>query len=216
LGGTGAGGTTGVGGAPATGGTGGVGGRTGTGGSAATGGITGAGGRTNTGGATTADASADAPAPKMGTPCRSQSDCGPSSTLLYCLAPGESVGCGMCRTGQSECASDSDCASDGGATGGRKICDVAPSWYCYCRSTVMLCIVGCRSNADCPSGQGCNASHACQQACTSGDDSCGADYACSTAGFCERKTCTGDAQCSVACVNGKCYGSLGACQAPVA
>ncbi len=210
----GTGGTIGTGGATITGGTTGSGGATGRGGALGTGGATGRGGATGTGGTNVLDAAVDA-APKIGSPCRSDTDCGPSSIFLYCRAPGEPYGCGTCRMGQSTCAGDADCVPDGGGAGAKKICEMAPSSDCYC-SAIKLCVLGCRANTDCGTGQGCNAQHACQPTCVPGDGTCATDYVCGTDGFCQQKTCTADSDCSAACVKGKCYGSLGVCQPPAA
>ncbi len=209
------GGSKGTGGQTAGGVTSGAGGAAGagSGGATNTGGVTGKGGITGKGGTTSADAAADT-APKMGTPCRSQSDCGSASTFLYCRAPGEPYGCGTCQQGQSTCAADADCPPDGGVTAAKQICETAPSTDCYC-SPIKLCVVGCRSNTDCGTG-GCNSQHACQPTCVPGDGTCITDYACGADGFCQQKACTTDAECSVACVKGKCYGSLGSCQPPAA
>ncbi len=203
-----------AGGAPAVGGASTTGGASATGGTSATGGATGAGGRSGTGGTKVADAAVDA-VPRMGTPCRSQSDCGPAPTLLYCRAPGDPLGCGACQQGRSTCASDTDCIPDGGGTGAKRICDIAPSTDCYC-TAIKRCVLGCRTNTDCGSGQGCNAQHTCQPTCVPGDGSCTVDDECGAGGFCQQKACTTDAECSAACVNGKCYGGPGQCQPPVA
>lgn len=220
----GTGGTTSTGGA--TGGTPSSGGNTSTGGRSAMGGTTSSGGSTSpgvrsatggtngAGGSARADASADA-APRMGTPCNSQSDCGPATTLLYCRAPGEPLGCGTCQMAPTPCTSDAQCLPDGGSTGDTRICEVPPSSQCYCSAT-KVCLDGCRTSADCAAGQGCNTSHACQSTCVQGDGSCPVDYLCGASGFCTQKSCTNDAECSVACVKGYCYGSRGACQPPAA
>ncbi len=218
------GGSTGTGGTPATGGKtgaggegGGTGGAPATGGMAGTGGMTGAGG--GGGGSTTADASTDLagdkPSPTFGSPCETQADCGSSPTFLFCLAPGESRGCGVCLQATSECTSDADCAPDGGGAGGKQICEPPPSSACYC-SPVKLCLAGCRSDSDCGAGQRCNSQYTCQNTCVAGDGTCPVDFSCGASGFCERKSCTSDADCSVACVKGACYGARGFCEGPAA
>jgi hypothetical protein len=208
------GGATGTGGLSGKGGATGTGGLSGEGGATSTGGLSGKGGATGTG-ATSVDASAEARRPRMGDPCESQGDCGPNPTTLYCLAPGESRGCGVCLNPANPCKSDADCVPDGGAGGDTKICDVPPAGLCFC-NLVKICIAGCRSDNDCAGGMVCDTNHTCQKACVPGDASCPTDYTCGSAGICVRKTCTSNAECSVACVNGACYSSRGACQAPVA
>jgi hypothetical protein len=196
-GGSGIGGSHGGGGSPGTGG-----GSPGTGGSAgssAAGGVTG--GRGGGGGQ----------APKVGSPCESNADCS-SNGFLTCRAPGEFLGCGSCRQGPNSCSNDIDCGitSDAGVAVAHMICDVAPSSDCYC-SNVTVCQIGCHGPSDCIAGQGCNASHQCQNSCTPGDGSCPADYSC-TGGFCTQNSCTDDAQCSGACVKGRCYSTSGTCE----
>ena len=151
--------------------------------------------------------------PMSGTSCTSNTDCGGELSRLYCRAPGESLGCAGCQTGKDKCVSDTDCASDGGATGGPMICDLSPSTLCYC-GPIKICVVGCRANTDCKSGQACNSLHQCQNTCVPGDGTCSVDTTCGATGFCQQISCTNDSQCSVACVKGGCYGSRGACQIP--
>ena len=221
------GGKSGTGGSTASGGIGGMGGMGGGGGITSTGGISGSGGILGTGGSGSGgsgtggaggngmDASVDKPKPIMGTPCNSQDDCGATPSLLFCLAPGESVGCGACRTAADQCASDADCAPDGGATAGTKICTPPASAECYCYA-IKRCLPGCRTNLACGVGQACNSSNTCEKTCVPGDGTCAVDFACAASGFCRRMSCASDSQCSGACVNGACYGSRGACQAPSA
>jgi hypothetical protein len=218
-GGGGNGGTGGVGGGGMSGlGGSGSGGKAGSGGSGSGGsGGSGSGGMGigGAGGSSGVDASVDKPKPVMGTPCGSQDDCGATSTQLYCRAPGEPYGCGTCRRAVDGCASDADCVPDGGSTTGKKICELATSSQCYC-TPVKLCVAGCRTNADCGTGQACNDTHSCETTCVAGDGTCSVDFSCSASGFCLRNTCTSDSQCSVACVKGACYDSRGVCQQPAA
>ena len=207
------------GGTSGTGGATGMGGTHGSGGVAGSGGVSGSGGSKDGGGAggtSVADASADVRIAKSGDPCRSGTDCTTAPPMfLQCLAPGESRGCGTCRRDGSQCATDADCAPDGGSTGAKQICASAPSSECYCTGW-FICQPGCRSNADCPSGTGCNSLHACQKTCTSGDGTCPVNYVCSADGFCDQKMCTTDTDCSGACVKGRCYSAPGTCQAMAA
>jgi len=202
-------------GAEANGGARSTGGATSSGGSSASGGSGGKGGAGGSGGTSSTgapDASADKPRATMGTPCRSQDDCGPPGGMfLMCLAPGESSGCGTCRMGPGDCSTDADCVRDGGSTGGTMICDSAPSSYCYCYGA-MICVVGCRTNADCSSGQACNPSHSCQNTCVAGGGTCPANYSCGASGFCQQNSCTSDSECSGFCVNGWCHQTLGTCE----
>ena len=201
--------------ADASGGVTSTGGATSSGGSSASGGSGGKGGAGGSGGTRSTgvpDASADKPRATMGTPCSSEDDCGPPGGMfLMCLAPGESSGCGTCRMGPGDCSTDADCVRDGGSTGGTMICDSAPSGYCYCYGA-MICIVGCRTNADCGSGQACNPSHSCQNTCVAGDGTCPANYSCGTSGFCQQNSCTADSECSGFCVKGWCYQTRGTCE----
>lgn len=223
-GGSGVGGATGTGGEWTSGGATGAGGQPGSGGAIGTGGVPGKGGATGTGGAsgkggttgtTSVDASFEARSPRMGDPCESQSDCGPNPTALYCVAPGEPRGCGICLNPANPCTSDAECVPDGGSGGDTKICDAPPADLCFCR-LVKICVAGCRSNSDCASGMACDTQHTCQKACVAGDTSCPVDYACGSSGICVRKACTSNAECSAACVKGACYSSRGTCQGTVA
>ena len=166
------------------------------GGAAGTGGTIG--GRGGTGGT-----------PVPGTPCSSNQDCG-VGFILTCRAPGEFLGCGTCLPGQSNCSIDADCAADAGTSGGKMICDPGPGASCLCPGT-LICVAGCRAKSDCPSSQGCNNLHQCQDTCAPGEITCPVDFSCGTDGFCRRKSCTSDAECSGACVKGACYGTRGSC-----
>jgi hypothetical protein len=216
------GGVTGSGGLSATAGatrTGGItepeGGVTSSGGSSASGGSAGVGGTSVAGGI---DASAEKPRPTEGTPCRSQDDCGALfvDSYLECHRPGESWGCGGCLMGDptapGNCWSDADCVPDGGATTGTMICDYPPSTRCCCSCPRMLCVLGCRTNNDCDSGQACNQSYRCEKACVAGDGTCPVDFSCDVNGACRRNSCTSDSECSAFCVMGSCYDTLGDCE----
>jgi len=208
------GGTTGAGGATSSGessASGGSGGRGGTGG----GGSTGGGGASGTGGP---DASADKPPVREGTPCSSQDDCAPSiGNDLACYSPADPGGsglgsssCGACM-GISDCASDADCARDGGTAAGTVICDVVANMSCVCYRN-KFCVLGCRTIADCTSGQACNQSNRCEKTCVPGDGTCPVDFTCNGSGFCQRDSCKSDSECSAFCVNGACYQSRGTCE----
>jgi len=127
------------------------GGVTSSGGLSASGGSAGGGGTSTAGGP---DASGDRPPSTEGTPCGSEDDCQlGSATYLFlrCSTPGESHWCGACLMGPGNCWSDADCVPDGGFTAGTMICDYPPN-PCYCFPST-LCILGCRTNADCNSGR---------------------------------------------------------------
>jgi hypothetical protein len=220
---TGSGGTTGVGGTTQTGGTTGAGGATSSGGATGSGGFSasggsggkggagGSGGTSSTGGP---DASADKPPATWGMPCSSQDDCEPSTGMYFtCHYPGESPGCPPCRTGPSDCSTDGDCIRDGGSATGTMICELQTSGACYCPAA-MFCVVGCRTNADCGSGQACNQGHSCENTCVAGDGTCPVNTSCATSGFCRRRSCASDSECSGFCVNGWCYQARGTC-API-
>ena len=207
------GGTTGTGGATQTGGTTETGGVTSSGGSSAPGGSGGKGGAGGSGGTSSTggpDASADRPPATMGSPCSSQADCGLSTGMyLMCRAPGESMGCGICRMGPGDCSIDSDCVGDGGSTAGTMICALAPSSACYCNGA-SFCVVGCRTNANCGSGQVCNPFHTCENTCAAG--TCPVNYSCTAGGACQQNSCASDSDCSGFCVKGSCYQTRGSCQ----
>jgi hypothetical protein len=161
------------------------------------------------GGGTTGGGGGGGGTPVPGTPCSSNQDCG-IGFVLTCRAPGEFLGCGTCQPGQSTCSIDTDCAADGGTSGGKLICDPGPNTSCFCPGT-LICLAGCRAKSDCPSSQGCNHLHRCQNSCVPGDGSCPVDFSCGTDGFCWRTSCTSDAECSGACVKGSCYSTRGSC-----
>jgi hypothetical protein len=213
---TGSGGTTGVGGATQTGGTTGTGGATGSGGVTSLGGSSvsgGAGGSGSTSSTSRPDASTDKPLATWGTPCRSDDDCQPTSGMyLTCHTPGASSGCAPCRMGPSDCSIDADCVGDGGSTTGTMICETQMSGACYCPA-VNYCVPGCRTNADCGSGQGCNEGHRCEDNCF-GDGTCPVNTSCRKTGFCRTNSCTSDSECSGFCVLGWCYQTRGTC-API-
>ena len=204
-------GGSGGGGATGSGGAGGKasGGATG-GGGASSGGVTGSGGTAGAGGKGSGSGGVGGRAPMPGTPCSTYQDCG-SNSALTCRAPGEFLGCGACQQGKSSCSTDTDCATDAGASGGKLICYTAPSANCFCTST-SICQVGCRAKSDCPSDQDCNVRHQCQTTCVPGDGTCPADFSCGSDGFCGRTSCTSDAACSEACVKGSCYSTSGSCE----
>jgi hypothetical protein len=211
------GGVTGSGGLSATAGatrTGGItepgGGFTSSGGFSASGGSAGGGGTSASGGL---DASAEKPRPAEGTPCSSQDDCGADilDFLLECHRPGESRGCAGCLMGPGNCWSDADCVPDGGSATGTMICDYPSSATCYCFPRT-LCVLGCRTNNDCDSGQACNQSHRCEKACVAGDGTCPVDFSCDANGSCRRNSCTSDSECSAFCVMGACYDTRGDCE----
>ena len=136
---------------------------------------------------------------------------------MYCYAPGEpgsgglgSSSCYACQ-GPSDCTSDADCVRDGGSTTGTMICDVVANASCYCYMT-KFCVLGCRTKADCASGQACNLSNRCEKTCVSGDGTCPVDFACNGSGFCRRDLCKSDSECSAFCVNGGCYQWRGTCE----
>ena len=185
------------------------GGVTSSGGLSASGGSAGGGGTSTAGGP---DASGDRPPSTEGTPCGSEDDCQlGSATYLFlrCSTPGESHWCGACLMGPGNCWSDADCVPDGGFTAGTMICDYPPN-PCYCFPST-LCILGCRTNADCNSGQACNQSHNCEKACVAGDGTCPVDFSCDVNGSCRRNSCTSDGECSGFCVKGACYDTRGTC-----
>ncbi len=132
-------------------------------------------------------------------PCRSRADCRPG---LFCLAPGESPGCGTCFVGD-ECDSDAACSSYGDGA----ICERVS---CACQP---ICTLGCLSDLNCDAGQSCEPDHRCAPRACASDDDCPANFSCvgSKDLRCARKSCVLDADCQGYCVDERCYETLGTC-----
>lgn len=151
------------------------------------------------------DGGSDANAAEDG--CRSASECGPYETgAPECAQPDPTsfprAPCGACLQDEDQCASDEDCGAGFACR---------PEGPCGCGEATLVCVEGCQSNADCLTGQICDAdSHCVATACTAAAD-CPSQFTCST-GACERLTCSDDADCDAGyCVGGSCFDELGSC-----
>jgi hypothetical protein len=131
--------------------------------------------------------------------CHNDGECSPGE---FCLAPGESPGCGACKTG-TECTGDGSCAAG-------EICGFDP---CVCTNSGMGCIPGCNQTG-CPEGQTCgNSNHCLPQWCQKPND-CPAQFECSS-NQCQRKLCNDDSMCPGGyCVKNQCYFMIGHCATP--
>lgn len=147
--------------------------------------------------------------------CHAQGDC---SQFLICDAPGQSLGCGACRSPGPACTSDADCAQ---GTAPPTICDVPPPELCYC-NVGLQCIPGCASNSDCKVGEVCESDHHCRGMPCQSDADCPPNFSCprtkpATVLRCERTPCKADVDCLQGyCVDNACYDALGVCtQGPI-
>lgn len=134
-----------------------------------------------------------------GADCRASADC---ARGMFCLAPGESPGCGTCFIGES-CSADADCQPHGSTF----ICGRPP---CACSTT---CVAGCTADDQCKVGEACGGDHHCGPQACQVDDDCPSNFACN-AGGCGRRACSRDDDCDGYCVNNQCYDALGACTVP--
>jgi hypothetical protein len=140
--------------------------------------------------------------------CHDVFECEPPSS---CLAPDGFVGCGICRPTETDCVRDADCTSRGPA----HICAPVKPQDCPCEA-VTVCQLGCRTDAECATGEACDAAHHCVPApCTRG--SCPSNFRCEERGTrfeCHRIPCDRDSPAAF-CVNGFLYDRLGSCTLPV-
>jgi hypothetical protein len=125
-----------------------------------------------------------------------------------CYQPGQSIGCGMCKPGESTCQDDSKCALE----------DICRPVVCSCEGA-LACQPGCKTASDCAEGQTCAGDFHCTSlVCKPGDASCPADFACvmPTSGNpgCMRKTCSASSECQGVCVKGECFSQPGTCNFP--
>jgi|GEM_PF-1260620 len=139
--------------------------------------------------------------------CRTPADC-PSGQM--CLAPGESLPCGMCYEPENTCASDPDCPE--GA-----VCELVTGG-CACYAATQ-CIPACNLPASlaCAVGQTCAANGHCVDTPCSADADCPWLFACvgGEAPVCGRKACSVDDECGGGrCVEGACHDQLGSCLFP--
>jgi hypothetical protein len=135
--------------------------------------------------------------------CRADGDCSTGE----CVPPGGSACGGVCLPG---CASDTQCNAG-------QVCDYA----CNCgQTTGKVCTASCTPSS-CAAGEACGSDgHCAPIACGSVND-CPQFFDCvfppgSGAPHCQRRACASDGDCgaNAFCVDGGCYGALGACEAP--
>jgi hypothetical protein len=147
----------------------------------------------------------------IGGPCSTEQSC----KNFPCLAPGQSPGCGICKKGDGNCATDADCKS----AGPKFICKPVP---CSCDGAAM-CVAGCAGDDACKVGEFCAPTGNCVPlVCKKlGDDdqSCPANFTCANPSNpkCQRKPCSKSGDCakwSGTCVNGLCYDKPGQCMPP--
>jgi ELWxxDGT repeat protein len=148
--------------------------------------------------------------------CRNSGDCMVPSNSGFCLEPGGFPGCGPTPAPvptQNRCRDDSDCVSRGNAF----ICNDVDPRTCQ---VGLACMLGCLSDRDCPTAQGCASWHRCVPRLCATDADCPPLFACdqvadSSVRRCARRTCAGDVDCgSGICVTGSCYADLGTCVLP--
>jgi hypothetical protein len=147
----------------------------------------------------------------IGGPCSTEQAC----KNFPCLAPGQSPGCGICKKGEGNCATDADCKS----AGPKFICKPVP---CSCDGATM-CVAGCEGDDACKMGEFCAPTGNCVplvcKKLGDTDQSCPANFTCANASNpkCQRKPCTNSGDCakwSGTCVNGLCYDKPGQCMPP--
>lgn len=135
--------------------------------------------------------------------CRTSADC-VEPNGGFCQSPDAAPLCGICFEPPNPCTTDAECAMQDPTT----ICNRPP---CSCGASE--CMVGCMSDAECPTATHCSAGHRCvPNTCASKAD-CPANFDCTNM-ECGRKACTTDADCSGFCVNGSCYDVAGHCMLP--
>jgi hypothetical protein len=140
--------------------------------------------------------------------CRTDADC-TGNGGVFCLAPGESPGCGVCYIPPNPCTADAECTAMGAAF----ICEPA---HCSCMGQ-SECKEGCTTNAQCAPSEVCElATHRCAGKPCAKDADCPQNFACGAADKrCARKPCASDAACQGTCVEGLCYDMPGTCSFPV-
>lgn len=175
----------------------------GTSGSGGRGSETGAGGSAGAGGSGLIDAGLS----DIGSTCRESSDCGGGLFLELCLPAGQ-TSCGICGGAPSSCATDSDCATDGGAP---RICQPG---LCDC---FQQCVPGCLTDADCGEAESCGGDHHCAAiVCDpTATGACLVNFACGADGRCARQGCVLASDCggpTSSCLDNLCYSTTGTCQ----
>ncbi len=145
-----------------------------------------------------------------GTEIIAREDCESSAACTgagqRCVEPGGCVipprHCGR----PPQCSVDADCA----ARAAGSVCEQVRGCGCL---PPRRCVLGCTSEADCATGEQCDGGHCVAKVCAD-DGDCPAQFSCS-ADTCARRICAADAECdSGYCVLGRCFDTLGRCDAP--
>ena len=156
----------------------------------------------------TPDTAADV-APIGPNQCSSEQPCNGK----MCLAPGQTMPCGMCfKVDGGGCTADKECSPP--AT-------VCKPQKCACGGE-STCQPGCKVAADCAEGFFCAPTGKCvEDVCLvvdppGKDKSCKPNFVCKNPSnpHCFRKTCTQSSECQGHCVGGLCYAEPGACIFP--
>jgi len=130
--------------------------------------------------------------------CRIDDDCRSDGSYLFCLGPGEPIGCGS-DGGPGDCTTDDDCKDKPGTVCLRVAC------------MGNKCEPGCKATSECAEGQECSPTGHCNPAKCSATTPCPKNFSCLSS-QCIRTTCASDAECSGPCVKGRCYTSFGTCR----
>ncbi len=155
-----------------------------------------------------ADAKAEVVAPKEGQ-CASEVSC---KNAMMCIAPGESIGCGMCMKVETACDSDASCNPPD---------TICKPLKCACGGE-STCQPGCKVAADCAEGFFCAPTGKCFEDVCKVTDPPGADKNCKPNFVCKnpanphcfRKECKASSECEGYCVKGLCYSAPGQCSYP--
>ena len=143
--------------------------------------------------------------------CGAEKDCKGGQ---MCIAPGESIGCGMCMNVENPCTSSAVCNKgyvckpQQCACGGESTCQPG----CAIPGMNVPCAIG---TFCAPTGE-CVATVCMQVEPPGADKNCPPNFVCTNPGNpkCQRKPCTGSSQCQGACVKGFCYDKAGFCSYP--
>ena len=156
------------------------------------------------------------PADTTANPFADPNSCGAEQACKngqMCIAPGQSIGCGMCMKVENACEANSACEKD----------YVCKPQKCACGGE-STCQPGCTvaGSEKCPLGTFCAPTGACvADVCLvvnppGADKNCPANFVCENPGNpkCQRKKCQNSAECAGACVGGLCYDKAGFCSYP--
>ncbi|MBM4344577.1 MAG: hypothetical protein FJ100_14525 [Deltaproteobacteria bacterium] len=154
------------------------------------------------------DAKTEVAAPKDGQ-CTAEVGC---KNAMMCIAPGESIGCGMCMKVETSCDSDAACNPPD---------TICKPLKCACGGE-STCQPGCKSTAECAEGFFCAPTGKCVEDVCKVTDPPGADKSCKPNFVCKnpanphcfRKQCQASSECEGYCVKGLCYSAPGQCSYP--